>query len=134
MRLAVACSLPPFFFCTASSSLCFFFFFFLMIRRPPRSTLFPYTTLFRASRPVGSRSPRRAQSRQRHARRTTRPSHRTDHEERLRLCVRSRLGPTALSRGRASHATVRPHGRAGVADAAHPAAAPTVRAPDDRRG
>src|SRR6266487_1447243 len=25
----------------------FFFFFFLMIRRPPRSTLFPYTTLFR---------------------------------------------------------------------------------------
>src|SRR6267378_3767057 len=25
----------------------YFFFFFLMIRRPPRSTLFPYTTLFR---------------------------------------------------------------------------------------
>src|SRR5439155_26512454 len=35
------------FFCSFS----FFFFFFLMIRRPPRSTLFPYTTL--------SRSPRR---------------------------------------------------------------------------
>src|SRR5260221_6630079 len=31
----------------------FLFFFFLMIRRPPRSTLFPYTTLFR-SRPRGS--------------------------------------------------------------------------------
>src|SRR5215510_15439428 len=31
-------------------SFCFvFFFFFLMIRRPPRSTLFPYTTLFRSS-------------------------------------------------------------------------------------
>src|SRR6266850_5899282 len=34
-------------------SLCFLFFFcfffFLMIRRPPRSTLFPYTTLFRSS-------------------------------------------------------------------------------------
>src|SRR5260221_10538141 len=29
-------------------SLLFFFFFFLMIRRPPRSTLFPYTTLFRS--------------------------------------------------------------------------------------
>src|SRR5437016_14219319 len=29
-----------------------FFFFFLMIRRPPRSTLFPYTTLFRS--PNGS--------------------------------------------------------------------------------
>src|SRR3989442_10787515 len=28
--------------------LVFFFFFFLMIRRPPRSTLFPYTTLFRS--------------------------------------------------------------------------------------
>src|SRR3989449_4010183 len=28
----------------------FFFFFFLMIRRPPRSTLFPYTTLFRSIR------------------------------------------------------------------------------------
>src|SRR3989449_10965711 len=28
----------------------FFFFFFLMIRRPPRSTLFPYTTLFRSAR------------------------------------------------------------------------------------
>src|SRR2546422_3337141 len=26
----------------------FLFFFFLMIRRPPRSTLFPYTTLFRS--------------------------------------------------------------------------------------
>src|SRR6266498_5481910 len=29
----------------------FFFFFFLMIRRPPRSTLFPYTTLFRSGHP-----------------------------------------------------------------------------------
>src|SRR2546430_7619687 len=27
---------------------CLLFFFFLMIRRPPRSTLFPYTTLFRS--------------------------------------------------------------------------------------
>src|SRR5437762_6028222 len=27
----------------------FLYFFFLMIRRPPRSTLFPYTTLFRSS-------------------------------------------------------------------------------------
>src|SRR6266496_4845206 len=29
----------------------FSFFFFLMIRRPPRSTLFPYTTLFRSPSP-----------------------------------------------------------------------------------
>src|SRR5260221_4189677 len=37
----------------------FFLFFFLMIRRPPRSTLFPYTTLFRSDRsenPDGSTS------------------------------------------------------------------------------
>src|SRR2546430_16331854 len=32
--------------------LCFFFFF-LMIRRPPRSTLFPYTTLFRSLEKLG---------------------------------------------------------------------------------
>src|SRR2546430_12995915 len=31
--------------------LCFFFF--LMIRRPPRSTLFPYTTLFRSCKLIG---------------------------------------------------------------------------------
>src|SRR5256885_2644031 len=33
---------------SVSLSLPFFLFFFLMIRRPPRSTLFPYTTLFRS--------------------------------------------------------------------------------------
>src|SRR6266849_9564618 len=33
----------------------FIFFFFLMIRRPPRSTLFPYTTLFRSPRRSGCR-------------------------------------------------------------------------------
>src|SRR6266536_6367023 len=46
----------------------FFFFFFLMIRRPPRSTLFPYTTLFRSERArcanrylrVAERQPREA--------------------------------------------------------------------------
>src|SRR3990172_8331739 len=34
----------------------FFLFFFLMIRRPPRSTLFPYTTLFRSARRLRSAS------------------------------------------------------------------------------
>src|SRR5947209_8868570 len=34
----------------------FFFFFFLMIRRPPRSTLFPYTTLFRSRGSSGNTS------------------------------------------------------------------------------
>src|SRR5450432_4660844 len=39
-----------FFFCFGLFFVFFvsFFFFFLMIRRPPRSTLFPYTTLFRS--------------------------------------------------------------------------------------
>src|SRR2546430_15013021 len=43
--------LPQFFFLLLQHSLFLFpfFFFFLMIRRPPRSTLFPYTTLFRSS-------------------------------------------------------------------------------------
>src|SRR5690242_21215467 len=35
-----------------SISDCIFIFFFLMIRRPPRSTLFPYTTLFRSGREI----------------------------------------------------------------------------------
>src|SRR5256885_12211380 len=35
------------------------FFFFLMIRRPPRSTLFPYTTLFRSPLPHPQVLPRR---------------------------------------------------------------------------
>src|SRR3989442_15232301 len=34
----------------------FFSFFFLMIRRPPRSTLFPYTTLFRSQAAVRART------------------------------------------------------------------------------
>src|SRR2546426_12823465 len=36
--------------CSTASSRFLLFFFFLMIRRPPRSTLFPYTTLFRSQR------------------------------------------------------------------------------------
>src|SRR5215213_10400476 len=39
----------------ACASVCFFFF--LMIRRPPRSTLFPYTTLFRTPPPAPGAAP-----------------------------------------------------------------------------
>src|SRR5476651_2844981 len=39
---------------TSILSFTYFFFFFLMIRRPPRSTLFPYTTLFRSVSTTGS--------------------------------------------------------------------------------
>src|SRR6516165_12191480 len=70
MFLLVSSFLPV---CLFFSSLLFpfflFFFFFLMIRRPPRSTLFPYTTLFRSprrpgclpSRPVRDPPPRRSE-------------------------------------------------------------------------
>src|SRR6266542_3716580 len=43
------------FICSLLLIIIIFFFFFLMIRRPPRSTLFPYTTLFRSPRVPGSR-------------------------------------------------------------------------------
>src|SRR6266540_2832271 len=52
----------------------YFFFFFLMIRRPPRSTLFPYTTLFRSN-----------------ARETERPRAAQRQRERRVCAARSRL-------------------------------------------
>src|SRR2546425_9502542 len=51
--------------CVPVALLPFFSFFFLMIRRPPRSTLFPYTTLFRSQ----ARSSRRPRGEQRPSRR-----------------------------------------------------------------
>src|SRR5438309_9251854 len=63
--------------------MCFFFFFFLMIRRPPRSTLFPYTTLFRSDRGerraqvLGERGDPRAE----HARQGLARAHRQRSEE-----------------------------------------------------
>src|SRR3712207_9364015 len=59
------------------------FFFFLMIRRPPRSTLFPYTTLFRSHpRDVERQLPHRAGDRRQHE------QHRVDRVEQ-RALVRS---------------------------------------------
>src|SRR2546430_11325206 len=52
--------------CICEYLVIFFLFFFLMIRRPPRSTLFPYTTLFRsqpAPDPMGELARARAQFR-----------------------------------------------------------------------
>src|SRR5256885_9535925 len=57
------------------------FFFFLMIRRPPRSTLFPYTTLFRSPYPFpgstgdSSHDPRRPHLQARPAPGRTHPRH-----------------------------------------------------------
>src|SRR5215218_10616432 len=47
-----------------------FLFFFLMIRRPPRSTLFPYTTLFRSPPAGTSRAPSRTRGPRRPRRRS----------------------------------------------------------------
>src|SRR2546422_4110132 len=66
-----------------------FFFFFLMIRRPPRSTLFPYTTLFRSllvcGRPALGRRARGDAGRPRRPRR-----HRGRRRERGRVPVARR--------------------------------------------
>src|SRR5262245_65580412 len=59
------CAFCLFFVSSRGYSFFLFFVFFLMIRRPPRSTLFPYTTLFRSAAQTGqgfwrrsSRTPR----------------------------------------------------------------------------
>src|SRR5215510_15170703 len=62
----------------------FFFVFFLMIRRPPRSTLFPYTTLFRSPR-------RSARSRGLPARRPRAAPHRRSEEHTSELQSRGHL-------------------------------------------
>src|SRR2546427_4430766 len=62
-----------------------------MIRRPPRSTLFPYTTLFRSRQPAGGR---RARRRQREARRggpAGRPAVRRSEEHTSELQSQSNL-------------------------------------------
>src|SRR2546430_3861957 len=72
------------------------FFFFLMIRRPPRSTLFPYTTLFRSAgqgRDAGGRGAVAASER----------------------VGRLPPGPRGQERGRARHRGARPLAHAGRA-------------------
>src|SRR5215813_14289159 len=71
--------------------LSFDFVFFLMIRRPPRSTLFPYTTLFRSRHPrrppdapgSSSRRPHTAARRRARAVRRPRPSRSEEHRSEL---------------------------------------------------
>src|SRR5258707_5673562 len=70
--------------------------FFLMIRRPPRSTLFPYTTLFR-SRP--GRRPRRSTAQ-------AGPGHRGDRPGRHRAGERGALGDRKSTRLNSSHANI----------------------------
>src|SRR6266536_4960276 len=82
------------------------FVFFLMIRRPPRSTLFPYTTLFR-SRPVpaGGRTPSGA-GRDGPCRASARSEeHTSELQSRVDLVCRLRLekNKTDRSRSRSTH-------------------------------
>src|SRR2546429_6678100 len=69
----------------------FSFFFFLMIRRPPRSTLFPYTTLFRspprARRHAGAQLPRHRRGHRRDRLRRS-EEHTSELQSRLHLVCR----------------------------------------------
>src|SRR6266496_6448651 len=89
------------FFLSVSKSVFYFvffvliFFFFLMIRRPPRSTLFPYTTLFRSRRgcrdpssPPASAPPLLATGRDRHARAPRSEEHTSELQSRRDLVCR----------------------------------------------
>src|SRR5256885_7981464 len=67
MFIHILLYLVVFFFIYLYDSFIFFFFFFLMIRRPPRSTLFPYTTLFRSVLAKGRRDRPQDQHRVRRA-------------------------------------------------------------------
>src|SRR5216684_4056932 len=65
------------------------FFFFLMIRRPPRSTLFPYTTLFRSNAPADQRPlPSRRRDPDSHRRRIGSEEHTSELQSRLHLVCR----------------------------------------------
>src|SRR6266702_8001384 len=75
------------------------FFFFLMIRRPPRSTLFPYTTLFRPrSRAGARRSPRGDRGRRR--RRARSEEHTSELQSRGHLVCRLLLEKKKKHRAR----------------------------------
>src|SRR5260221_8194923 len=54
--MSCSTSFNPSFFFQPCPNLPILFFFFLMIRRPPRSTLFPYTTLFRSRECIATKA------------------------------------------------------------------------------
>src|SRR3954470_25085581 len=92
-------------------------FFFLMIRRPPRSTLFPYTTLFRSKADFSSLgSCSSAISRAGSSRRSRSEEHTSELQSRRDLVCRLLLdknisqhpAPTPASLGSRDHAAQRP--------------------------
>src|SRR3712207_8661429 len=72
------------------------YFFFLMIRRPPRSTLFPYTTLFRSVHAAGHRG---ARADDRHGRGRERAD--------LRAVARGAIARAVIADGRADRKSTR---------------------------
>src|SRR6266498_5277342 len=86
-------------------AVCALFFFFLMIRRPPRSTLFPYTTLFRstcAPRKAGRADPRHGAQRRRLRRASRSEEHTSELQSRphlvCRLLLEKKKTPLTLDR------------------------------------
>src|SRR6266536_5582906 len=73
-----------------------YYVFFLMIRRPPRSTLFPYTTLFRSPRPPARAAPSRVGvPRRRRTRRSE--EHTSELQSRVELVCRPLLEKKKIS-------------------------------------
>src|SRR6266436_8001095 len=84
----------------------FVFFFFLMIRRPPRSTLFPYTTLFRPGRDRSDGAGR--DGRPRRDRRPRSEEHTSELQSRLHLVCRLLLEKKKKKQHPTSHAQNNP--------------------------
>src|SRR4030095_17259516 len=82
------------------------FFFFLMIRRPPRSTLFPYTTLFRSGRALSHRRgalPARGADRRRDGRSEEHTSELQSHSDLVcRLLLEKKQSPAKNTRHRST--------------------------------
>src|SRR5260221_9064597 len=74
-----------------------------MIRRPPRSTLFPYTTLFRSSSILGLEDLVRAQGALQEARRSRESAIKDATEGRVRLLERLRGGEDERAGGSEEH-------------------------------
>src|SRR2546422_2008878 len=86
-----------------------FFFFFLMIRRPPRSTLFPYTTLFRSHDPDDQEDGHQTDAALAAVDAERSEEHTSELQSRLHLVCRLLLEKKKTSREHTPHRTV--HGR-----------------------
>src|SRR6267154_5336061 len=86
-------------------------FFFLMIRRPPRSTLFPYTTLFRSRLRARDRSPRPRRVRPRCPMRTRSEEHTSELQSPVHLVCRLLLEKKKPSGARGLFVAVRIKGK-----------------------